>query len=444
MLRSLSVEILKPVSPCTWDQLGTALRLVGRACTAGANLAQILLIRADHKAFETVGYQKEKVRDENGKVQVKDRVGLPKNKQGKYKRLPALGVAENKALGTAQNESYHYFRQRFPFVNSSIASNVTKNVYEKYKNSRFGVLTGQISVPTYRKFPITTNMASLAETENEFVLTVPLLTEASTLDCPKRVQCILRPNMRGRDRKVLSEIISGQRPIKTIRIVKSDHKKKWFVQIPFEVKPHQYAPVEGRVLRVFPERGSFLLCECRTHTPKPGETPSVTDVRRWRLEYQSIATTRHGIQNRVAAISAKYKQDVDTAAVGHGRKRAIKNKQRVQSKLKRAQICYNRQWAAAIIKQAVRWQCQSILYTSPAEVEKMFPGNGYCLFLDKDGNPSWPWYNLELCIRNKAEECGIKFEKTSSDDIKDAGPEAFARVIEENCPNRIDNSVPVC
>lgn len=380
MIRSLSIEIIKPVN-CSWDQAGDALRQVYKATTAGANLAQTLALRADTEAFGSVGWQPAGF-------------ALPKNDKGKLD-LPKFPKVDT--------EVYKFLTTRFPFVSTRAMNNVSRDAVARYRRDRLKIMVGSRSAPTYRSFPISTDMCSIREEGDGLILTISLLSKQSTLDCPMRVEFLLSTRkLKGEYRQVLQEIIDGDRDLTTVKLVHLKRKKKWMVHIPYEREAKAVELVSGRSMDVFPPGGGvFLRCEYRARKPKPGELPSKDDVWFKDIEHESMERSRKAYERRARAMSRKYAQDSSTGAIGHGRTRAIKHKSDWQEKYQRACKTFNQQRAAFIVKLALQWKCSIIRYVCPDDI----PLEGFNLF------ESWPWYQLEQCIAQKAEENGIKFVK---------------------------------
>jgi hypothetical protein len=211
--------------------------------------------------------------------------------------------------------------------------------------------------------------------------------------------------LKGEYRKVIDEIAHGTRKSSTIKIIHLIRKKKWLFHIPYECEQKKVELKDDRTMLVYPPgNGIFLRCEYKPKTEKiPWREDIESESMKGTRKGYDIKRTRKIYETRRIAVSFKYRQDSDTSAIGHGRKRALKNKIKYEEKYKRACKTFNQQRASHIVKVALRWKCGKIQYVCPDDI----PGEGY-KFLD-----SWPWYQLEQCIKNKCDEHGIKFIKNS-------------------------------
>lgn len=376
--RTLRVAIIKPLN-CTWDQAGNALRYAKNACIASSNLTTSLLLRADD-AFSTVALDKQGLQ-------------LPE-KKGKL-NLPSVKDVEAAA--------YHFVRSKFPCLSSRVMNYVVRDAKARYETLRLRMISGRVTAPTYRN-PSIGSEAIIKKENGDFTLDFTLLSRANDIDCPSRVRFLIHTSkLRGQDRDILNELATGQRKCGRVSICHLPRKKKWAVHIPHEREAIQHTPVKDRVMYVHPPgQQKFLRCSCWTKTNEfMSETTKAEDHWHEDLEYESVLRTRKQSHDKAVSISRKYRQDGNTSACGHGRKRALKNKEKYQAKYRRACRTFNQQRAAHAVRLALRWKCDIIRFQSPADIEL----EGF-QFAD-----SWPWYEFEECLKNKAEENSIKFEK---------------------------------
>lgn len=378
-MRSLSVAVIKPLD-VSWEQAGRSLRLVQKACVPAANFAQTALLRADADLFGSLKA------DENGEP------ALPR--KGKKLALPPIDKSIESSI-------YEGLRSRFPHVSSRIITFLQQDIRTRYIEKRFDIAIGKASVPSYRRFAFQQDSYRLVETENgDFEINLTLLSkEAKGIGAVERVRFLLDTFKFPADSlQVLSEIASGKRKAAAVRVTLIERKNKWIVSFPYEKEKQEFEPVKDRILHVYPP-GKGIFLRCAVFVRKPARSP--TDTWSVPIEFTSAIQYRKSYEKRAKEISAKYRQDSCTGSRGHGRKRALRAKERYQAAYGRATHTHNQQRAAFIIQQAVRWKCSSVEYTSPPDI----PVPGYNLI------ETWPWYDLEQSIKTKAEEYGIEFRK---------------------------------
>lgn len=375
MIRCRSVEIVKPTS-CTWDVAGKVLRASSRACMNAANITQTFLNLAESRCHLDSSFTEE------------GRIELPK--KGKKLDLPDLNV---------EKEAYRHVCDKLPFLSTRTISLILRDVKNRYRASRFDVLTGRKSSPVYKSYPSVTDSWSVKKVENDYVITVTFFSRTPLPDCPSRVSFILNASKLRENAYFMDELVDGKHQ-STIKIVWLDRKKKWMINFSHEVTAKEHKLDADRILHVYPPgNGKILKCSyfknVKTH-----------DVWSQDVEFDSVMASRKAFEDRRNRISYKYRQDrlcpeLKTGSVGHGRKRAMQAKERWQAKYQRKTKTFNQQRAAAIVATAIKWKCGQVHFLNPSDVSI----EGYNL-LD-----SWPWYNLEQCIKNKCEENSIKFVK---------------------------------
>lgn len=380
MIRSISLEAVKPLN-CDWSQAGPALRKAKKAAAAAANMIQTHLLRLD-KAFDKVRYK-------DGKISIERK---------------ADGKIDMPKLDNVDQRLYEEIRKRFPFLSARLINYLVRDVRQRYMAARFEILIGKRSAPTYRQYSLQSDQCSLEMTDDGIVLSFALFSKESDLDCPRRINFLMKSwRLKGQHRSIIESIAKGDRKLKSVRLRFLERKRKWMVSFPYETDGVVFKMVEGRVLEVSPPgNGKILRASC---FPKGRNIKNKEDVWFEDLEFDSAIAFRKAYDRRIRNMSRKYRQDSSTGGKGHGRTRALKNKTAFQDKYKRACRTFNQQRAAHIIKLAVRWRCSSIEFLCPADVKL----DGYNLL------ESWPWYQLEECIRNKAEEHGVEFRKVEFD-----------------------------
>lgn len=395
--RTAKVAIIKPLN-CDWDTAGRALRSVRKACIFAANWTVTSLLAQDRKAF-TCGY-----------FSPTGEFVLPTKGINRKTKKPKLNIPPLEEV-KGENSDYNLLRKRIPHISSNMISTIQRDVRGQYTNHRFDSLINKEKPPTFRSFaiPIHNQRWSIKEekiqheddTYSNYILTVALLSkeaEGFTDNNGKpltQIKFALHTSkIRGFEKQAFRNLATGIDKKQQLKIHLNERKKKWIVLIPYEREVTGNDLVDGRVMEVFPYGTScFLKC---VYYASP--MPWTEDI-----EYGSVQKYQKWYQNRRAALSSKYRQDTKhgdgpkVAAVGHGRKRAIKNKLPASVKYNNMTRTFNQQRAAHIARLAVIWRCSEVQMANLTKI-----GKEHLILGD------WPYYDLQTCIRNACEAQGVK------------------------------------
>ncbi len=415
--RVAKLQLVLPLN-CDWDTAGRALRAVRKACTFAANWEITSLLARDRGAFSCGTFSPE------GEFVLPTR--KKKNKKDKRGKLDIPKLAE--AKGEASD--YNLLRKACPFVSSSIVSNVAHHVERKYLQERFEHLILKRNAPYYRSFPIPIHNQRwhLEEQGQGFIIVFSLLsTDAqgfSDNDGKPLTQIRFVLDMRGLrgfEKKALEHFASlprtpaGAKERHEISIQLNERSNKWMILIPYRRGINERDLIADRVMEVFPYgKASFLKC---VHYAKP--IPWTEDI-----EYTSVEKFHNWYHKHRAEISTKYRQDnrrgkPKVAAVGRGRRRALKNKEPLAKKYQCMARTFNQQRAAHIVRMALRWRCGQIKMVDMVTVGREHLVLG-----------SWKYYELQQDIRKACEPQGIKLELVP--DIIDELQAAFtANVVDK-------------
>lgn len=378
MIRNISLDIVRSTNYKQEDAF-RILRDVSKACRSGANVMLSLLLGKDKPAFESVKWSSD---GKQFSVKKNGKLDIPKMEKNREDTL------------------YNYFINNFSFVSTHVATYIVQSVEKKYFDSRFNILIGKESSPSYKSFPIITDSWDIEKgNDNEFIISVALLSKKSNLiprdqKIPERVNFLLntRKTKNTRYGEIIQKLISGDIKKKTISIVYKKKKNKWRVNICCDIDQcSSFKPKIGRNFHVYTGKQCFVNLECEDN----GQS----------LWTDCIDASQMGFydayKGRLKNISRKYRQDrsADTkpGSVGHGLNRAIKNKQKWQAKYKRWCRTFNQQKASYIVKKAKEYECEKVIFT---EMDTLIT--------------NWPWYCFAQCIENKCQEYGITFVKADN------------------------------
>lgn len=391
--RTAKIAIVEPLN-CDYKTMEKVLRSVQKACLFAANWTITSLVAQDRKAWTCGHFSPE------GEFKLPEKSKRKKSKSSKTRwDIPAIEDGEGK------DSDYQLLRQRCPHISSNITSAVARNARQQYSTHRFDSFLNRSSPPVFKSFPIPIhNQRWRLETEDKgHVLTVSLLSKDATgfEDSEgkplRRIRFLLNTwKNRGFEQKALTAIANGLQKQQELKILRNERKKKWIILIPYvrEVVGNDLA--DGRVMNVSPyETDEFLRCVRYITNAAPWIEP---------IEYGSVEKYQRWYQRRREELGKKYRQDTKhgegkkVAAVGRGRKRAIKNKVPAATKYRNMTRTFNQQKAAYIARIALRWRCARVEMVDLTKVDKEH------LILG-----DWPYYELQNCIRNACEAQGIEF-----------------------------------
>lgn len=402
--RTARFKIVKPVN-CSWDAAGKILRAVEKACVNVANATTTYCLSLDYRIYDQVTVKP------NGLV-------AP---LGKSKKIKLPEFKEPKS----PDSLYAKGRIRFPFMSSSITAAVVKESRGSYVKKRFAYLIGKEHPRTYRNYSIPIHDAVWRVTRVKegdywnYHISVPMLSQEAVgfeEDGQPVTRLIFSVEVNykmDREKKVLDQIIDGKIKKNQIKIGQSNGQ--WTIFIPYDKAIESHPDLDPtRTLEVYPPgpdengRARFLNC---TYHPSRGQPWTET------VEFRSAIKFWNHYDSRAKAISQKYRQDAKfgginrVGAVGHGRKRALQNKERWQAKYHRVTKTFNQQRAAFIVRCAIKMRCGRI---EMVDMTGKFPK-------DLRVFDNWPYYDLQQCIKNCCESKGITFDLKSGpwDEILD-------------------------
>lgn len=412
--RTMMLKLFKPCNT-DWKTAGRALRSVHAACINAATWTLSSCLAVDREFFGCGHF------DEKGNLI------LPKKKKGKGKNQEeVLDLPELPEIKGKQSD-YNQGRARYPHVASTIISAVGREVRKIYQKHRFKYLIGKRTSNTYRNFsiPIHNQRWKLEKEKNgkhdNYYITLPLLSLAAEgfLDSEGNPLRSLKFRIAGGWKvdnqygHYLEKIIKGKIKKQEIKITCDKNKKKWSIGIPYERPIIETDVKKDRVMCVHPpgldSRGNprFLTC---SYFPK-NQQPWVANV-----EFESVKKTHQKYERICKQISRKWKQDNNgklskkkPAAVGRGRKRALKSKEDHRQGYKDFMDTFCSQRAAYIIRQAINFKCGTIVMTN---MTKDIPEERLVF-------ETFPYFDLQKKIKDKAEENNIDFELTSYDKMTD-------------------------
>ena len=392
MKRTIRLDIVKPIS-CSWDEAGSTLRNASATSVAIANFVQSRLIAADEALFSSVNV-------ENGRVTV------PRKPDSKKIALPLLEDKIDKRL-------YDDARAKFPNLSARAVNYIVRQVLKAYKQKRFKIVIGQESSRSYRKYPFINDQVSFSANEDgDTIVSIGFYSQAAETESPSRVKFMLATSrLRGQYKDAVESLTGKVTKPPAIRVMYDNRKKKWYINVPISLPERNLGLNPNKTMYVLPP-GKYKILACVYYARIPVQ--SKTD--RWveYLEFEHAIPLLNRYHRLSKGISTQYRQSSSGGSLGHGRKRAIAAKEQKYNKYRRACRTCNQQRAAHIVKIAHRWNCGKIVYFSPVDVDI----EGFNLL------SSWPWYELEECIKNKCEEFDIEFEKGSF------SPESFSEIIE--------------
>lgn len=328
------------------------------------------------------------------------RVGLPDDpplvKDGKNKGKPDLKAIYGEC---PKVDPYKLLTGDYPTINTGIIGAITHEVRGKYCRERIRILLGKKRTPEWRDttpIPIRDGRAKIKrQADGRFSLECGFWTRATKRG---RTEIPIRFNPERLPppwRQALDRYAAGQKiPRVLIHCRGTRLKRKWYVDIPYQVGVEQPKIIDGRILQVRrPIDGNgFLRCSWQ---PK-GRSPRFVDI-----EYQSALPIGERNEALRRSMQNKYKcWREKSGRRGHGRKRAVEPFRKLTKKRANQQTAFNQNAARYILDMARRWKCGVI------ELEDL------SAVLDKTTLVlgDWPYFQIKQRLRDLCEQYGLELQ----------------------------------
>jgi hypothetical protein len=365
---------------------------------------QLRLSIPKEKMAEMRGLMRECARARTGAMQqwraadADKRIGVPDDppvvKKGPYK-----GKVDYKALyGPCPKLSlYRSLTQRFPSLATGILSAIDKEVGDKYRRNRISILLGRAMPPGWldtAPIPLRGQDARVVRiADGRFAVRCNFYAKKmgrKQIDIPIRSDPERLPQAW---RDTLDGLAAGKlkRRGLLIHCRGTRLKRKWYVDVPYEIGVEQPKIIDGRVLQVRrPIDGNgFLRCRWQ---PKRGAPRSVD------IEYQSALPIGERNEFLRKSMQHKYRCHREKSGRrGHGRKRAVEPFRKLTTKRENQQKAFNQNAARYILNMARRWRCGTIELEDLSKVP-----DTTTLVLG-----SWPYFQIKQRLSDLCDEHGL-------------------------------------
>ena len=302
-------------------------------------------------------------------------------------------------------------KPHFPELTGTMIGTISCRSYKLYGKMRIDILTGKRRVPEWRDaapIPFRDGSPKLRWDGDGFYLVLPI--------CPigehkcRRVEVLVESRSlpqayldRLHDYAAQKPRPMPTKPEKTVTHMPAilvyqsgnRHKRKWFVDIPFDVAHEDHPLDDNRELLVVEPHGELGFLRCLFHRKRGA--PWHED-----LEWQSALRAKEHLEERRNAIAAKYRcSAARSGRRGHGFKRVMEKSWALTKKRRDQQISFNNNAALKIVRTAIRWKCGTIRMEDLSQVK-----DRSVLVL---GN--WEYGHLNTRVADLCWQHGISFYK---------------------------------
>lgn len=285
---------------------------------------------------------------------------------------------------------YQDIRQRFPELPGSVANQLERHAKDQWKRDGQKVMQLQSTLPTYK---ITTapirfhnDIYKLLTNGKKYIIDAQFYSIESKQNERRRYFTVAVRD--GSSREIYKRIMNGVYKQGQLQI-KKDHKGNWFCIIPYEFTQQETTLDPEKVMGV--DLGIVnAVCWAFNNSHKRGY-----------IKGGEIEQFRRTVQARRKSMQKQIKHSGD-ARKGHGRNRALKPIDALKEKEQDFRNTINHRYARRIVDEAAKHGCGTIQIENLEGIAE-----------DRKFLKTWPYYDLQQKIINKAEEYGIKVEKVN-------------------------------
>jgi hypothetical protein len=316
-----------------------------------------------------------------------------KDETGKWPKMEKYVLRDCPEGGTPTTIAKSLCPGLYSYVYDAIANQVSK----LYRKKRFAYLTFQERLPCSRNLRIRFRERAIVVGTNDKGYELGFYAkQGEVLRIPVKTAGKSKYTQRW-----LGELAeSGDHPSGgTITLKRRRGKWEWQIALARpryeDERPRVTEPIEDRSLVCWApvDQAMFLRCQVAPQNGRP-----------WRIHVVSsdLSQVKRRWDKKRRAMGWNYRQSEDSAAHGHGRERAIRDKLGYSERYENRVTNWIEERTAAIVRFARQCRCSRI------QCEDLAARDPSTLRLG-----SFPYYRLVLRIGEKAKDAGLKFSKFS-------------------------------
>ena len=354
--RCMNYEIVKPID-CDWNEFGKLLRDL-----------QYAVWKTYNKAIQmTWDFQ-------NFAYSYKQRFG----ETLKFSDLDTGVKAQS-------SDIYAFIKDEFPYAPSDTLVNAIRDAQARFKALSKQILSGEVSIPSFKRdipIPIRARSIKLTKENGKYNAKLTLRQRDYAKENGLSTTINVALTTGGSAKAIIDRLISGEYKLCDSKILRK--KKKWYLSLSYQFEKEEITLNPSNVLGVdLGVVNAAVLAFNNEPTRYYIEGNEILEFRR-RIEKRRIALLRQG----------KY---CGEGRKGHGRVTRIKPIEKLSDKVANFRATTNHKYAKYIVDMAIKHCCGTI------QLEKLEGISADDSFLK-----SWPYYDLQQKIEQKAEVAGIK------------------------------------
>jgi len=281
-----------------------------------------------------------------------------------------------------------------PNLNTGNLSTSLKNVIEKWNNDFKKIISGEISIPSFKKdIPIDLKgefIKIYQKEDKKYYCKLSLISQkyANELNRKGKDKCqfeVLIHSGNKTSQTILDRVISGNYKISASQIL--NRKGKWFINLCYSFESEKLSLDPNNIMGI--DMGIVY----------PVYMAFNNSLDRYKIDGGEIETFRKGIERRKNELLRQGKY-CGNGRRGHGIKTRIKPIEFVKDRVANFRDTVNHKYSKYVIVMAVKHNCRTI---QMEDLEGISKDN---LFLK-----NWSYYDLQQKIEYKAKEIGIQVVK---------------------------------
>lgn len=306
-----------------------------------------------------------------------------------------------KVRSDLRNNIYHQLRECCPDLASSSTNATVRKAWNKYDSAKFDVLTGKISLPSYKSnqpIPIHNESVNLQcctiEDEEKIVVRLSLFSRdyAKARQNEKKEQstqvCFSLKLGDGTQKAIVQRILDGTYKLSECQLVYEG--RKWFLLLAYSFAPIQHGLDKDKILGVDVGEAYAIYASSKGNEGVfKIEGGEVTD------KAKELENRRRSLQKQAAYCGE--------GRIGHGTKTRVADAYKMQDKLANFRKTINHRYSKALIDYAVKNGYGTIQMEDLSGIKK---DTGYPRRLQH-----WTYYDLQSKIEAKAKEHGIEVRR---------------------------------
>lgn len=286
---------------------------------------------------------------------------------------------------------YEYIKKHFFSYGScsNIMNIPVVNAVKTIKNYRNAILSGEMTMPTYKKgMPINIRATDIRPVEeDECYLSILGLEKAKELNRTGRMKQAVRVKIKkkGNQKIIWNRILSGEYTIRDSKISKNNGK--WFLNLSYEIKKFKQYPLnKSKVLGID-------LGIVNAATLAVSNSPVIYYIRGGEI---SSLRRQMEARKKERLNHLKYASENNS---GHGKKHKLRAVKYWRNKVSNARNNINHKYAKYIVNKAIANGCGTIQMEDLTEIHNKSKGDKFL--------SNWSYFDLQQKITFKSQEAGI-------------------------------------